>query len=137
VKAASNSDDLSRVGARRGDFGARAEGEPSRAWLFNPDWWGILIVVTAGKPWWLMTESGRKGYRASVYWAALGLYYLVTGLTFNVWPLLLGAASSLVLASLFLASAIALRRRERSRPQARSRVGEGPSPQRGDHGERS
>ena len=95
------------------------------------------MSMAAGKPWWLMTESVRKGYRASVYWVALGLYYLVAGLTFNVWPLLLGAASSLVLASLFLASAIALRRRERSRPLARSRVGEGRSPQRRDHGERS
>jgi len=100
------------------------------------DRWGILIVVTAGKPWWLMTESVRKGYRASVYWAPLGLYFLVAGLAFNVWPLLLGAASSLVAASLFLASAIALRRGERSRPRAGSQVGEGRSPQRRDHGER-
>src|SRR5215472_11303761 len=103
----------------------------------TPDWWGILIVVTAGKPWWLMTESVRKGYKASVYWAALGLYFLVAGLAFNVRPLLLGAASSLVAASLSLASAIALRRRERSRSQAGSQVGEGRSPQRRDHGERS
>ena len=105
--------------------------------VVQPRMVGILTDVTAGKPWWLMTESLRKGYRGSVYWAALGLYNLVAGLTFNVWPLLLGAASSLVLASLFLASAIALRRRERSRPLAGSQVGEGRSPQRRDHGERS
>jgi hypothetical protein len=86
-----------------------------RAWLFNPRPGGILVDVAAGKPWWLMTKTVRKGYVGSVFCVALGLYWLVAGLTLSAFWMLLLAAWFLVGALLYLTSALTLRRRERSR----------------------
>lgn len=69
--------------------------------------------MTAGKPWWQLTKTVRQGYVGSGFNAIAGLFNLAAGLTVNVW-LLVSAALFLVAAPLYLASALALRRRERS-----------------------
>jgi hypothetical protein len=74
--------------------------------------------VIQDDPWWQTTKTARAGFMLGTFWTTLGLIGL----------LLFGAhAWSLIMSALFLAggvtylvTAVAMRRRERSRPGTRS-----------------
>jgi hypothetical protein len=76
------------------------------------------------RPWWQLTKTARQGFIAGPCWLAFGLAFLLAGAAagYGGWPVgffyLAGGAC-------YLASAVALRRRERA--------GEPPGPAAGRH----
>jgi hypothetical protein len=88
--------------------------------VFKPALVGKSEGVAAGTPWWQMTKTARRSFVLGTPFAVLGLYWLVAGLTFSAFWMLLPAVWFLVWAILYLASALTLRRRERSGPGADS-----------------
>jgi hypothetical protein len=68
---------------------------------------------SARKPWWQTARTARQGFMAAALFGLLGLAALLA--SFFAWSQLwIGALIWLPLAAVHLASAIALRRRERS-----------------------
>lgn len=80
--------------------------------------------MQAGKPWWQLTKTVRQGFVMSGLSAGAGLLMLVAGFTEPslVW---IPGVYCLLLSALYLASAVAIRRRERAR--ARGQPGLPPS----------
>ena len=81
--------------------------------MFSLPWPGKFDGVMAGKPWWQMAKTVRQGYLRSGWTGFVGLFMLWAGLTDAPW-LLVSAACFLLMAVLYLVSALALRLRERS-----------------------
>ena len=69
--------------------------------------------MAGDRPWWLMTTSARHGFLVSLFALGLASAFLVAGFLVNT-AMLLAAAVWLVVALLYLLSALAVRRRVRS-----------------------
>src|SRR5258707_1376943 len=72
--------------------------------------------MTASRPWWQAAKTARRGFLMGTWWAVLALPALLLVVVGgdHAWYLIMQSASQLALAGLYLVTAVALRRRERS-----------------------
>jgi glucose uptake protein GlcU len=79
--------------------------------------------MTTGTPWWQTTKTPRYGFILGIFWAVSGLFQMSTFVFggAHVWTPILGGGE-LVLAAVYLSSALASRRRQRSGNAATSPV---------------
>ena len=82
-------------------------------------WYGVIDDRLAGmspakNPWWQATKTPKSGFILGGWWLLVGAYWIVEAITEPGWASVSLAVLAPMLGSVYLASAVLLRRRQRS-----------------------
>jgi hypothetical protein len=71
-------------------------------------------MAPAKNPWWQATKTPKGGFILGGWWLLFGVYWIVGAITEPRWTLVSLAVLAPMLGLIYLASAVLLRRRQRS-----------------------